>query len=518
MNTARICLLTGILMTGSLLAYAQAVPPAQYCGKSNTEVCGKQNGTGDYWDIFFSGYVKFRFGRGGKFCGAAGAGCQGIYSFWDAQNDPSLLHEMWTEDVGIFQHQANSINNANGSRRHSEIKEPGGPTQTITINEQNNVRMKWTQTGPTLPYGAAQYPADINLQWTITYVAYRHGTGVATGAGKIYRTTTLYYDGLDNKGPLAFTQGMSWYLDLGWWSMTGEPDPSGQNKRSGCGQFFPFTPSPFNNVYESSGDYRNKHWILVSANVPNSSRNLSEQFPGELPCWNPSGPNDGSKGQLPPGHVTACTTPNSPAGCGTYPQPDSGIVLHTNYLQVSHETICHYMSLGPGTAVYFLGGIRFYCESGSFSIPSGGSRTWRNVAFIGDNGITSEATANAFAAEYTGSKMNGEQPSRISGATFDPTEGYWSLPATTATKGFSTAGNTLHSPAFNVTGWTAGVPDKIRVGSAAKLLNTDFVAVKRDPDTLLLQALFNVAAGTTIAFPSGGESTPTVSSELPQEP
>ncbi|HMK28176.1 MAG TPA: hypothetical protein VK473_00730 [Terriglobales bacterium] len=485
-----------------------AIAPASYCGTSNTSVCGKENGLSDYWDAAFPGYVKFRYGRGAPNCGAAGAGCQGIYNFWDMKNDPNLLYNMWTVDNGLFQHQWNEIKNADGSLRVHELKEPGGPDQIVTINEQNNVRMKWTQAGAAHAYGAAQYPSDPHIRITKTFVAYRHGTGTGVGAGKIYTTTTFLYDGLDERGPLTINDGPYWYLDIGWWKISGESDPANQNTRVGCAQLQPFTPSPFNNVYEAPGDYRNKHWILVSANVSNNSPNSGERFSGSSPCWNPSGPNDGSPGQLPAGRVTRCTKPNGPAGCASYPQPDSGIVLHTNYLQVSYESLCSYMPLGRGSAVYFEGGLRFNCHYGVKPVAAGQPQTVRNAGFIGDNGITTEAMANAFAAEYIGSAVHSVAAPRISGASFDPSEGYWLLSAAAAGAGFSPTGNTLHSPAFNLTEWNGEVPSTISVGGVTKNIDVDFVAAKRDANTLLLQALFDIPAGSKIVLgPSRGTTS-----------
>ena len=488
---------------------------------SGTESCGTQATT--YWDSMFPGYAGFRLGQGGVYCGQAGAGYQNLYKFWDLKNDANQQYPLQTDDTGMFQHQGTMLTEPGDSTRYSEWKESAGLTSegySTTVNAQNNVRSSITLHGPMRAYGAARpdYPPDPYVWMDRKYVFYRHGTGTGVGAGKVYLTETLGYNtGESGKTGIKIT-GESWYLDVGWYNLTGEQQT---NSRSGCYTtgFSTFGPSPFNLVYENPGNYSGKQWLLFSANVANSSPNSSEQLPGQPGCWNPDGPSDGQSGRLQPGHLYQCGPGATSTACAAYPTPDLGKLVYSNLLEVSYDVpSCGYMT--TLVASYFLGGLRFYCNyGGGYTINAGSSHIERNAGFFGDNGITTPAVANAFAAEYIGSPVNSVPAPAVSNASFDPEEGYWTISTANANSGFSNTatGSVLHSPAFHVTGYTNSAPNTITVGGINKAEDTDFVAVKEGSD-LVLQYLADVADHVSIVIPSGGGSDstpPTVSITQP---
>ena len=469
---------------------APVVPASTGSGIFPASVTLNVDSGAKYWSIDFPGYAGFKLGDGAgtQSCAQLPTSCQGVMGFWDLKNDPAKQYDYGAFDTGMFEHQWNNILNRDGTGRNgtveNEYKEAGGPDQSLTVIEQNNVRVKIVQRGPLHPYGDRRYAADPNLSMTKTYVFYRHGTGVATGAAKAYTTTTLSYDGLDGQSPLNL-QHIYGYTKMAWARISGELV---KHEDMGCGILTTFTPTPWQVIYQAPGDYRNKDWMLLSPTTGNSVS--SEQILG-LNCATPNGPTLG--------HVYRCNFPTVD-GCAS--TTDLGPIVRTNFLQIEKEATGSYMPLGVySSSVYFAGGLRYNWSLTGRTLVAGTPQTWQSVGFMGDNGITSEPAANAYAAEYKGVVVGGVAPPRIVTVAFDPLEGYWTLPASLAIAGFTVSGNTLHSPPFNVVGWTGPEPASVSVAGTTKTLDVDYVAVKRDATTLLLQPLFDIGAGATIVFP-----------------
>jgi len=98
-----------------------------------------------------------------------------------------------------------------------------------------------------------------------------------------------------------------------------------------------------------------------------------------------------------------------------------------------------------------------------------------------------------------GSASSGGQPT-IPGASYDSSHGYYVMPASLASAGFSWSSGTLHNGSFSVTGWSGAVPSIVIAGSAVKVVNADYTASKSDSTTLSVQFEFDVGPNTAVIF------------------
>ncbi|HMK29476.1 MAG TPA: Ig domain-containing protein, partial [Terriglobales bacterium] len=453
-----------------------------------------QDAFADYYTFSFPGYAKFKVGDGlGPSVCTTGTtnGCQGVMGFWDLKNDPNAQWDFGAAEDGMFEHQW-GFKNKDGSLRYNEVKE--GP-MPITITEANNVRVVLTL-GPAKirAYGELQEPADCCTTMTKTMVFYRHGRGAASyngatqavGASKVYTRTTINYDGSDGLGPLT-TAGtntsINFYNKISWWKISGEFNANSNP----CTGLVTFTASPWNVIYQAPGDYRNKDWILFAPAAANSS-NVGEYL---LPntCVSPVG---APQGPL-PGNIQHCDGASA-GGCAS--QSPSGAVVRTSFLQIAQEQQCGFMNLNS-LAPYFTGGLRVYCHLGDATFNANSPLAWTSAGFLGDNGITSEAVADTYRDEY-------KTPPLLTftsgtGGNFDPVQGYWAMAASNNNLTFTTPG-ALHSPAFQISSWTAPVPTTIHVNGSTLTLNTDYVAVLNNGG-LLLQILQDLNGGTQVEIP-----------------
>jgi hypothetical protein len=447
----------------------------------------------NYVTITFPGYAKFKMGDGMIAAGGmAGDSKQGVIGYWDLKNDPGARWDFGAADTGMFEHQW-GINNTDGSLRYNEIKE--GP-MPIKIVESNNVRVKVVQSGPVRPYGLLTNAADCCLAMNKSYVFYRHGGG----SSKVFTKTTLTYNGSDGKGPLTTAgtnTGINYYNKISWWKISGEVNnQTNQNGTcSGKSGLVPFTLSPWNMIYQSPGDYRNKDYILL-APVNQNSTAAAEFIPPNTcvsPAGSPQGPESTNPGQPKPGTIYLCDRPSN-SGCTS--QSPSSAIVKTNFLQIEREQRCNYMSLG--LHAYFGGGLRILCglQQSAIFHPDR-PISWESVGFLGDNGITTTSTADLYATEY-------KVPPSLkftsgSGGLFEAAEGYWTMTAASNAVKFSARG-VLHSPAFLISEFTSSIPTTVSVDGVAKDLDKDFVAAKTDDSHLLLQLFDTVPAGRTIAI------------------
>ena len=457
--------------------------------------------TGLQISIEFPGYLALKFGDGSgtKPCPEplGGINCQGIWSFYDLKNDPDKRFEWGAQDTGLSQHQWNSVKNSDGSERWSEVKEGGQPCR---ISETNNVRTVLSCSGPVYRYGnkAAYSTPDCCVTLSKTYVFYRHGgAGYGKGGLKIYTQTALSYDGKDRKGPLSLPNN-NLYTDFRWSSVTGEDIESDHTNSSGCGHFGVLTPSPLNLQYQSPGNDSDKDYNLLTPTEANSTKN--GEFIGANPCANSSGHGPtgplGTPGQPPPGTVFRCEGATK-TQCTS--QSSLGRILHIGILQISKEPI-RYMNLTSSPpAAFFIGGIRFQNFLPPATLQAGQTLTWTSVFFLGDNGVTTTRAADALTAEY-----KTQVPKLLlkngSGGQFDTEQGYWAITRSGSAPLAIAAEGDLHSPALLITAWRGEVPSNLTVGGVIRKLNVDFVAVKRDENSLLLQLLFDLNKRAQITF------------------
>jgi len=180
-------------------------------------------------------------------------------------------------------------------------------------------------------------------------------------------------------------------------------------------------------------------------------------------------------------------------------QSSLGRVLHIGILQISKEPI-RYMNLTSSPpAAFFIGGIRFQNFLPPATLQAGQTLTWTSVFFLGDNGVTTTRAADALTAEY-----KTQVPKLLlkngSGGQFDTEEGHWAITKSGSAPLAIAAEGDLHSPAFLITAWRGEVPSNLTVGGVIRKLNVDFVAVKRDENSLLLQLLFDLNKRAQITF------------------
>lgn len=445
-------------------------------------------GTGVQITIEFPGYLALKFGDGSgtKPCPKplGGINCQGIWSLYDLKNDAAKKFEWGAQDTGLSQHQWNSVKNSDGTERWSEVKEGG---QSCQISETNNVRTVLTCSGPVYRYGnKAAYPTpDCCVTLSKTYVFYRHG---GEGGLKIYTQTSLSYDGKDGKGPLSLPNN-NLYTDFRWSSVTGEDVEADHTNISGCGHFGVLTPSPLNLQYQAPGKDGDKDYNLLTPTDANSTR--IGEFIGANPCAGTSGhglPGPlGTPGQPPSGTVFRCEGATA-TQCNS--QTSLGRILHINVLQISKEPI-RYMNLTSNPpAAFFIGGIRFQNFLPAETLAVGKPLTWTSVFFLGDNGVTTTRAADALTAEYKTHVPKLIFRNGVEGR-FDSKEGYWAIRKTGRELEIAADGD-LHSPAFLISTWDGGVPLHLTFNGSTRKLNSDFVAVKLDRDSLLLQLLFDL--------------------------
>lgn len=456
--------------------------------------------TGTYGTNFkveFPGYFGFQFGDGnGTALGPWVLYQQGFYSLWDLKNDPSESYNFGPADTGPIQTQY-------GTPITPEIKQGGQP---MTLTDSNNVRVCWNISGPAYPYGNKQFlypdptPPDTYSTITNYYCAYRHGVGSGTGGTKVY---SKFLANNISGSPFTVSQPNLYHL-VSWYNVDGTT-PTNSNS---CGSnFYPWTISPFNDIWQGPGDSNNKTFMLFSPTaLSNGSPNPSEQLPPNTSCVSPGGSfagPAGAVGQPSPGTVFHCDGFTGSACTGQ--TLVSGLIVKMNMLRSwapdnTAGGICGYNSEGPGTNTYFLG-LRKICSFASTVVPTAGALIFKDVNFWGDNGIVSETTAQPYVDEYRKAE---DGSLTITGLTWGGYQGYWTIPSTTAVSFSNTSAYTLHSPAFCVTGWGSAAPSTILYNGSSKTLDTDYVAVTTDSvcgsSNLLIQALFDWNAGDSLAI------------------
>jgi putative Ig domain-containing protein/malectin (di-glucose binding ER protein)/ASPM-SPD-2-Hydin domain-containing protein/Ig-like domain-containing protein len=443
-----------------------------------------------YYTFSFPGYAKVEIGDGisspfNQACWAGGSvrafdSCKGVFGYWDLRNDPGAQWNFGADDTGMFEHQWKLQNNGGGSRI-GEMKE--GPMTTM-VTESNNVRVVITQAGKIRPYGSSTIPADCCITMTKTYAFYRHsGAGSGLGALKVYTQATLNYDGTDGLGPVTVV-GANPYSKISYYKI------SGQIADSGCGSGQAFTLSPWNIFYNTN------NYILFGPFANNSST-VGQYLPAN-PCVSPNGSvtgPEGAVGQPSPGTIYNCVSLSS-SGCAS--QSVSSAAARVSFLQIPHSGSCGLSSI---TSVqYFYGGLRLYCfdSLSSATLNTNSPASWTTMGWVGDNGITSDATAMPYVIEYA--RPPSMTPTNATGGSFDSQNGYWTL-ARTADNVSISANGSLHSPAWLISDWSAASTG-MTVGGVMKTFNTDFVAIKTDSTHLLVQYLSDVPANTIVAFTS----------------
>jgi hypothetical protein len=463
-------------------------------------VATSSDANANYATITFPDYAKFKFGDGMISSGGlAGTSKQGLMSYWDLKNDPGASFEWRGNDTGFFEHQW-GIKNANASLRYNELKE--GPC-TFSITEQNDVRVKITQSNCSVrSVGLLTNTADCCMKLAKSYVFYRNGD-FSNASAKIFTSTTLTYDGTDGLGPLTSTgtgTGINYYSKIAWDAISGEVNnQTNQNGPcSGGSGLVPYTLSPLNVVYQGSGTNANKDYILL-AMVDATSAAAGEFLPANT-CTSgtgaQTGPESTTSGQPVPGQVWKCNSPVS-GSCGS--QQWSGHLGRVSFFQSEFESTGNHMSVGIAT--YFGGGLRFYSALPNQNFASNVPVNWKSFGVLGDSGITSTTTGDAYAAEYktppTATFATG------SGGAFDPVEGYWTMAAAGGIVSVS-FNSTVHSPALFVSSFSGTAPATMQIGGVSKSIDVDYKAVKTDGTHLLIQPLGTFPASTSFQVTSGG--------------
>lgn len=181
--------------------------------------------------------------------------------------------------------------------------------------------------------------------------------------------------------------------------------------------------------------------------------------------------------------------------------PATTFTVYSDFLEILHE------DAGSASAAYAAesaAGVRSKLQMTGLTVPVATDQLVKHMMlWVGDNGIRTQANGALRAAEYNsppaptmtvGSSSGFDYGGRTTGG------GAWNLTATGNAIDLTTTG-TMYYPTFKIASYSNAVPSTIRIGGVTKTLDTDYIAVKLDGTTLLLQVMSNVSSATLIQIP-----------------
>jgi len=447
----------------------------------------KVTGQGNYCTITVPNYLQIKFGDGSL--QRTITDNQGVVSVFDLKNDPSALYDYGSGDVGLFEMQW-GLKNSDGSVRHPEYKEGPG---TVTILEQNNVRVRLRYEYAVRPYGSPQYAPDCCLTATEYFTIYR--------PDKIFQRFDVAYTGRDGKGPLSINGAVILKLsDMKAANMSTSPLSQMWVKARYPCEYFPPSGIPWEVAWLGPPSQPGgKSWILLAASRTGS---------GVPPPHNFSGCSGGKLGVLPadPGNIHVCRI----FGCTDFSFASvlTGVV-HLNALRITNGATGTYRG-SADDAVWFLGG-RYWIQ-GALACRrciAAGDMPYTVIEtanYLGDNGITNATVADAYAREY----QSPPKPRMIAGTSQGYSQDYgdYEMTAVSGAISFSIPANKttpLHNPAFSIQQWTGPVPTTVVVNGSALNLNSGYVA-NTSGSRLLVQLLGTYSGMLTFQAKSAGPS------------
>jgi len=314
--------------------------------------------------------------------------------------------------------------------------------------------------------------ASTSVVFRHVYTLYRPGKiydRISIDNGSASTITFALYQYNLHSSWTAFTgEGNAWPANIGW------DDPYWQGARAcqgGSVSYAPCTPSPWGYISD------------LSTNSKSASAWLMHSIQGTYSASAPA--------------ITVSGT-----GVTNYlNSPGTTFTLKSDFLEILHE------DAGSASAAYAAesaAGIRSKLLMSGLTAPVGTDQLPKHMMlWVGDNGIRSQANAALRATEYNsppsptmsvGTSSGFDYGSRTAGC------GCWNLTASSNSISLTTAG-TMYYPAFKISSYSNAVPSTIRIGGVTKALDTDYVAVKLDATTLLLQVMSTVSNGTSIQIP-----------------
>lgn len=426
------------------------------------------NPGGSAYNVLFPGYFAIQLGSGDNF--GVDADYHGIVGFWDLKNDPTRQYNLAGINVGLMEYQW-GLDNSDGSMRVKEYKQGPG---TVTVLENNNVRVRFKYSYAARAFGTATFPADPNLTVDEYFVVYR--------PDKIYQTFKMSNSNADGKSPLTFND-WQFIPKVTWVHVSNESETLNDwQAHQICSTLHvPMTPSPWLYHYQDPvTDYRNKTYILYS------------------PAGSSSYPLASSCGGAPtPGDISVCTNRRcSPAGISSH------VTIKSNFLAIIGENSGNYIA----NPFQYTWGARSRIISQPPALQTGTNVFVRHAAvFGGDNGITTKAIANEYNTEYRTPLAFTMNVGTTQG--FDKELGEYQVTASGNVLDLTPTG-TIRNPVFNIASWTAAVPGTVIADGVTLVLNTDYVAVVSG-GKLLIQLLKTIPPGGRIQIPApAGSNVP----------
>jgi hypothetical protein len=433
----------------------------------------------------------------GKFVAQLGSGDNGLLEpdyhglsgLWDAKNDSMLQYNFANLYAGAMWTKMN-WKNADMSDRFTFGASGSESQGTVTVVEQNDLRVQLKYSFQIRAYGVSTPDCCLSMDQYFTFQY----------PDKVYRTSKLNYTGTDGNAPLTWSF-LEYLPSVTWARYSNEPTSiAGWQARAACGggdpsHVLPRTPSPWNFIYQDpTGSNANKTYLLYTpVGTATSPYPLSNDCLGV-----------GDPGLATPGVASHCAVAGCVTGGIDYTLPVAANMLWLT----APSTTFDYPAL---TFQYFTGArTELGVPAPGGSIPAGTAVSTQYVSMrVGDNGVTSKATALEYVDEYT----NLVAPTMSTGTVRTGTDitngfnylgGAYALASSSGSIAFTTH-NIQHYPVFEITGWSAAVPATITVGGVTKAIDTDYWAIKTDLTTLLLQYRGIVADG--LAWVMGGTGT-----------
>jgi hypothetical protein len=444
------------------------------------------NTTGHGIKVNFPGRYAVEIGAGdlsntGEYKGLAG--------LWDLKNNSTQQYNWCGLYVGCAWTKMDWTN-ADTTDRYPSGGSASESPGTVTLVENNALRVQVKYHFQMRRYGTDAVDCCLSADeyFTMEY------------PDKVYRTMKVSYTGADGLGPLKWNF-FEMIPNNAWARASNEPTTVAgvlSGPAPCIGSLVPATPSPWLFMWQDppSPTDRPKTWSLYSTAG-------TSPYPPSNDCAG-----TGNPGLPTVGTVSHCTNVNCVGGGVNYQVP-----LKTNVLAMAGPVDTYVYPFGVSPQ-YFEGGIRM--ELGMQNVPSPlttGTDVYSHYVSmrVGDNGITSNATAEEYATEYHG-VVAPTMTTGTLGTGTDVTNGFDLLKGAyvmTATSGVSfTTHNIQHYPVFQVVNWTAEVPSTITVGGSSKSLGAHYSAVKLDASTLLLQYLAaSVPDATTWTINQTGTGT-----------
>jgi hypothetical protein len=455
---------------------------------ANPTLTKSVNPGGTGYRVTFPGHYAVEIGSGDGPVGSPDPTLgqyKGIARLWDLKSDSTQQYSVCGLDTGCIWDKWDWTNH-DTTDRYSGGGSTGPSPGTLTVLEDNNLRKRIKYHFVPIRFGTNTAVTDccISVDQYFSMEA----------PDKIYRTTKFSYTGTDGQAPLVwgFPGGVGVEPILnGTWAFAGNLETiannwsGGPNPCSGTSNFLPPSPSPWLWMWQDPppNNVSNKTFLLYSSAGTSS-------FPASNDCISAGNP-----GLPTVGDVSHCAALNCIGGVVDY-----HVAMKTNMLLLAGPADTYVYPFGS-TPQYFKG-IRTEWDMNLPAPLSVGVDVYSHYLSmrVGDNGITSIATAQEQATEYhdivaptmtTGTVGTGADVTN----GFDLLKGAYVM---TATSGVSfTTHNIQHYPVFQVASWTAAVPGTITVGGVSKTLGTDYTATKLDSSTLLLQSLSASVADST---------------------